>query len=179
MRIAWVAGCWGGVYNAGVLCLANRRRGRWADWDGVFGLAITAINYLVFSTLRQHNAFAPKPRVLELGESNWYGDVGVDELHADIAKTVGDPSRRVELQEQLKEIVAAGRPNMLYEIARLFFQVFTDCASYDAIDPGTSGSKYRFDLNQPVPLAERFDVVANIGTGEHVFNVWQFYKTGA
>jgi hypothetical protein len=45
------------------------------------------------------------------------------------------------------------------------------------VDPGTPGSKYRLDLNQPLPIDEQFDLVINIGTAEHIFNVHQFFKT--
>jgi hypothetical protein len=49
--------------------------------------------------------------------------------------------------------------------------------SYASIDPGTPGSQYRFDLNLPVSIAQKFDLVLNIGTAEHIFNVYQFFKT--
>lgn len=166
-------------------------------------MAITALDYLVFSSLRQHNVFPARPRIFELGESNWYGDVPVEQFYADIGRAVVDPARRAELQIRLLDAIGVPReassapPAMApadlnvrlaalpeaaasrahYAIARIFFATFADCASYDANDPGTPGSKYRFDLNLPVPLQERFDVVVNIGTGEHVFNVHQFYKT--
>ena len=35
-------------------------------------MAITGLEYLVFSSLRQGGLVPPNPRVLELGESNWY-----------------------------------------------------------------------------------------------------------
>lgn len=40
--------------------------------------------------------------------------------------------------------------------------------SLDLLDPR---SRYHFDLNQPVDIAERFDVVTNFGTSEHIFNI--------
>ncbi len=140
-------------------------------------MAITGLEFLVFSSLRKHNLLPKKPSVLELGESNWYGDVPIAELEKTIGELVAEPQQRASLLDRLNKAALAASPQSLYEIARVFFAGMTDFSSYNAIDPGTSGSKYQFDLNQPVPLEEKFDLVINIGTAEHVFNVHQFFKT--
>jgi hypothetical protein len=139
-------------------------------------VAITALEYLVFSTLRNHGQLPASPRVLELGESNWYGDVAIEQLEQDLNQYVDEPARAA-MDARLREAWASNAKSRLYDVARIFFDVFLRPASYTAIDPGTPGSQYKFDLNQPVPLSEKFDVTINIGTGEHVFNVFQFYKT--
>jgi hypothetical protein len=140
-------------------------------------VAITALEYLVFSTLRQQNQLPARPRVVELGESNWYGDVQIEQLEQDLGRYLTDQTARETMLARLRTTWASGAKNRLYDIARIFFDVFLQPESYTAIDPGTPGSQYKFDLNQPVPLNEKFDVTINIGTGEHVFNVHQFYKT--
>jgi hypothetical protein len=140
-------------------------------------VAITGLEYIVFSSLRAHGLLSSKPRVIELGESNWYGDVPTEQLERDLRTFVTDAAERDELVAKLRDAVTAKRADQLYEIARIFWRVFVDPGSYDAIDPGTPGSRYQFDLNQPVPLAEQFDFTINIGTAEHVFNVHQFFKT--
>jgi len=140
-------------------------------------MAITALEYLVFSSLRARNMLPPRPRVLELGQSNWYGDVSLEQLEVDIRRFVTDEARREALLAKLQNCISAGVRDRVYEIASIFWTVFADPLSYSAIDPGMPHSKYRFDLNQPVPLDEKFDVTVNIGTAEHVFNVYQFFKT--
>jgi SAM-dependent methyltransferase len=140
-------------------------------------VAITGLEFLVFSSLRQHDLLPKKPAVLELGESNWYGDVPIAELEKTIGEFVTDADQRASLLDRLNKAALAAPPQSLYEIARVFFAALTDYASYSSIDPGTPGSKYQFDLNHPVPLEEQFDLVINIGTAEHVFNVHQFFKT--
>jgi hypothetical protein len=140
-------------------------------------MAITGLEYIVFTSLRTHATLPAKPRVLELGESNWYGDVPTEQLIRDARQFVADAAEQERLIGQLRDAVEAKRPTQLYEIANVFWRVFVDPASYDAIDPGTPGSRYRFDLNLPVPMTEQFDLTINIGTAEHVFNVYQFYKT--
>lgn len=148
-----------------------------AGFDSGAFVAITGLEYVVLSSLRAHHLLPPQPRVLELGESNWYGDVPVGQLVHGLDEWVADPTAREALRKQLQESGEAHRPDVLYEIARIFFQAVFNPASYAAIDPGTPGSAYRFDLNLPVPMEELFDVTMNIGTAEHIFNVYQFFKT--
>jgi hypothetical protein len=140
-------------------------------------MAITALEFMVLSSFREHGLLPPRPRVLELGESNWYGDVSVDQLEQEIRRLLTDPHQRDAQLLALKQITGANRPGILYELARLFFVAIVQADEYTSIDPGTPSSRYRFDLNQPVPIAERFDLLLNIGTAEHIFNVQQFFKT--
>lgn len=144
---------------------------------GNLTLAITALEYLVFAQLHKSGVFSSKPRVLEMGESNWYGDVSTGQLAGDIDKLVTDPAARSALQSALREALAKQTTPRLYDLARIFFRTFLDFSEYCAIDPGTPGSRLRFDLNQPVPISDEFDVTINIGTAEHIFNVHQFFKT--
>jgi SAM-dependent methyltransferase len=46
-------------------------------------------------------------------------------------------------------------------------------ASLDLLDPR---SRYRFDLNEPVDMVDRFDIVTNFGTSEHVFNIGMSFR---
>ncbi|MGD1277443.1 MAG: hypothetical protein ABR964_09485 [Tepidisphaeraceae bacterium] len=140
-------------------------------------LAISALEYGVIFTLRSNGVLPPKPRVLELGESNWYGDVSTNQLADDIRKYVPDSAQQAELTNALEEIVKANRPDMSYEVARIFFRAGLDYSTYAAIDPTTPSATYRYNLNIPVPLQEQFDITLNLGTAEHIFNVQQFFKT--
>jgi hypothetical protein len=140
-------------------------------------MAITALEHMVLTSFREHQILPPHPRVLELGESNWYGDVTSQQLQSDIDHLVEDPADRQRLLLRLREITAANRPEFLYEMARLFWEISLQQSEYSAVDPGTPGSKYRFDLNLPLPIDDQFDLVINIGTAEHIFNVYQFFKT--
>jgi hypothetical protein len=132
---------------------------------------------MVLTSFREHQILPPRPRVLELGESNWYGDVTPKQLEQDIYRLIENPDERDRQALRLREIAAANRPDVLYEMARLFFEIALQHSEYSAVDPGTPGSRYRFDLNLPLPIPERFDLVINIGTAEHIFNVHQFFKT--
>src|SRR5947209_2563292 len=102
-------------------------------------VAITGLEYIVFSSLRGHGLLPAKPRVLELGESNWYGDVPTEQLARDLRGFVTDVAEGDDLVAKLRDAVTAKRPDQLYEIARIFWRAFVDPASFDAIDPGTAG----------------------------------------
>ncbi len=112
-----------------------------------------------------------------MGQSNWYGDVSLGQFNDEIRRLVTDPRERDEHLQTLADVVSASRPGQLYEIAALFFKAIVQAGEYSAIDPGSPGSRYQFDLNQPVPLAQTFELLLNFGTAEHVFNVFQFFKT--
>ena len=140
-------------------------------------MAITGLEYAAFTMLKSHGLVPERPRVIELGESNWYADVPTDQLLQDIARLTADESVRAQRIASVRDAMASTRTNRLYEVARIVFDVFLNNPSYAAIDPGTPGSEFKFDLNQPVPLAPQSDLTVNIGTSEHVFNVYQFYKT--
>jgi SAM-dependent methyltransferase len=140
-------------------------------------MAITGLEFLIFTSLRKHNVLPAKPSVLELGESNWYGDIPIAKLEETIKEFVTQPDQQETLLNRLRQALIAGNSESLYEIARVFFAAVLDFSSYAANDPGTPGSTYRFDLNLPVQLDKQFDLIINIGTAEHVFNVYQFFKT--
>jgi hypothetical protein len=140
-------------------------------------MAITALEFTVLASLRAHQILLAPPRVLELGQSNWYGDVSLDDFVQEIRRAVVEPAERDRQLSRLAESVAARRPDQLYEIARIFFDTIVRAREYSAIDPGSPGSRFQFDLNLPVPIEEKFDLVLNFGTAEHIFNVYQFFKT--
>jgi hypothetical protein len=140
-------------------------------------MAITALEFTVLASLRAHQIIQGRPRVLELGYSNWYGDVALDDFELEIRRLVTDAAERDRQLSKLAEAVAARRPDQLYEIARIFYDAIVQAGEYSAIDPGSAASRFQFDLNLPVPIEQKFDLTINIGTAEHIFNVFQFFKT--
>jgi hypothetical protein len=140
-------------------------------------MAITHIELAIFTALRRGNALPPRPAVLELGESNWYGDVAVEWVRQSITQFVTDAELRTRLLADFVAAVTTQSADVRYKIAKIVFRALLDYSTLSAIDPGTAGSEYRFDLNYPVPLDRQFDLTLNIGTSEHIFNIGQFYKT--
>lgn len=140
-------------------------------------MAIAALQYVVLRSLREQNVLPQGATALELGESNMYGDVSVQEMENDIARLVTDDGKRASLIAELHEAMKLEQMAKLYCMAKVFYRGVLGCSSIEAVDPGTPGSEYKFDLNDPVAIDKQFDLVLNLGTGEHIFNVFQFYKT--
>ena len=140
-------------------------------------MAITTLEYAILSKLKAADALPSHPALLELGRSNWYGDVPLEQLLADLAVLVPDPARaavlRARVQIAIQDPTAAG----LFELGSVFWDMFLDPARREAIDLHGLGDEHQFDLNQPVPLTDQYDIVVNFGTAEHVFNVYQVFKT--
>lgn len=61
------------------------------------------------------------------------------------------------------------------EIATLY-NVF-GYAEYRSIDRTDHRADWHLDLNYPVDIPERFDAIANFGTGEHIFNIFEAFRS--
>lgn len=141
-------------------------------------MAITQIEYALVRRLKDEGLIPANPSILELGQSNWYGDVPLEDLVADIHRYVADPARAAALIEQVKMVVSEQADHWLFKIADVFWEVFLGPHDYHAIDlHGVDERAHKFDLNEPVPLDGQYDIVCNFGTAEHVFNVYQVFKT--
>lgn len=145
-------------------------------------MPITKVTYKLISDLKNSGLLPSRPSVLELGESNWYGDVPVEQLEGDVARLISDEAIRAELLDNCyacKARLAGEQPELgaLWELSRIFFKALLDFGKYTAIDLGGSEAALKQDLNQPVELDCQYDLVLDLGTAEHVFNVYQFFKT--
>jgi len=150
-------------------------------------VAFTFVELTLFANLRRENLLPPKPAVLEIGENNYYCDVPLEQLVACIHQYATDPEVRRQL---LADFQALGLPadvqtmpqtevsRILYRLAKIAFRAMLDYSSLSAVDliEGPE-AEYRLDLNQPLPIDRQFDIVLNLGTAEHIFNIGQCYKS--
>ena len=140
-------------------------------------MALTAVDYHVLESLRKAGLLPARPSVLELGESEWYGDIPPQDLAGLIDRVATEPERRQALHARLRDILAGKSPHRSWDLAKLFYTAILDYREIVAIDfHGTPAAK-RIDLNEPLDLGQRFELVIDGGTAEHVFNVFQFFKT--
>ena len=140
-------------------------------------MAITVIEYTLLTELRKSGLLPSRPRILELGEANWYGDVPLDQLISDTHQFVADAARRSQLLEKLDHLIKTKPPHAPFDIAKIFYAAFFDYQSITAIDFHGTESALKIDLNQPVQLEAKYDLVVNDGTGEHICNIGQFLRT--
>lgn len=141
-------------------------------------MAITHIEYSLVRQLAQQNIFPSNPSVLELGQSNWYGDVPFKDFLKDIHQFASDKDQAAELVTKAVSLAEMQGEHWLFGLADVFWQAFLGSHTYTAIDfDGIDDRAHKFDLNEPLPLNEVYDVVCNFGTAEHVFNIYQVFKS--
>ena len=112
-------------------------------------MALTRADVETWADLARNKLVPARPRVLEIGQANWYGDVpppaGCD-----------DPCP--------------------FKVARKWYKQVLDYASITALD-FHGPDAVRADLNGAVSLEGVFDVVINTGTSEHVFDQRRLFET--
>lgn len=112
-------------------------------------MAITAQDVRMWENLKARGLLPVKPRVLEIGEANWFGDV--------------PPPDGCEVDP--------------WKAAKAFYREMLDCKELVAIDM-QGPTAIRHDLNDPLAaLSTGFGIVINTGTAEHVFDQRQIFAT--
>ena len=140
-------------------------------------MALTAVDYQIFMALRKDGVLPPRPGVLEPGEAQWYGDVPAETLADTIDELTRDAELRAQLHAQLAAALRRESATWSWDLAKVFYRALLDYRRIVAIDLHGTPAALRIDLNHPVTFKEQFDMLVNSGTGEHVFNVFQFFKT--
>ena len=140
-------------------------------------MSISHFQYTFLSWLSQRNVLPPDPDVIELGEQHWHGDVPLQVLFNDIRALKREDVDKQLLTAELTAVEERKDKARIFDIAKIFYKVFLNYRSICAIDLHGTDAAYPFDLNEPVSLKEKFDITINFGTGEHVFNTYQFFKT--
>lgn len=139
-------------------------------------MAIAAVDLFIFRKLKDAGVFPARPSVLELGEAEWYGDTTTEALSEEIDAQVSDPALREELHQKLVDAICGESKYKSWDIAKIFYKAFLDYSRITAIDLHGTPDARPIDLNHPADLGEQFDFVINSGTGEHVFNVCEFFR---
>jgi len=112
-------------------------------------MALSRADVEMWRDLGERGLIPPRPRVLEIGQANWFGDI--------------------EAPEDC-------RHESPFVTARRWYQKVLGFSKVESIDMHGEHS-LRYDLNEPVPLTEVFDIVINTGTAEHVFDQRQVFET--
>jgi len=145
-------------------------------------MPITNVTYRLIKEMKDAHVFPARAHIVEFGESNWYGDVPYQLLEQDIERYVTTQDLKEELKHKVKrciEQLEAPDPEYaaLWDLSHIFYKTFLDYESYTAVDLGGSPSALKLDLNMPIKLGRQYDIAINFGTAEHVFNVYQVFKT--
>ena len=140
-------------------------------------MAIAAVHYNFFNHLKQRNELPEAKSILEIGEQNWYGDLDPEILMQDIEKYIPTHKREKLLQTARLILSQTPRTLMLFNAAKLFYRIYFNTEKIRSIDLHGTNLALKLDLNFPHDLGEQFDCIFNLGTAEHVFNVYQCFKS--
>lgn len=145
-------------------------------------MPIHALTYKIICDISSTGILPENPHILELGESNWFGDLPLKKLGQDIRSRVSNQALKTELLERLVECsnqLTQDPPlyEALWELPKIFYKAVLNYASYTAIDLSGSQNSLKLDLNKPIELDRQYDIVIDFGTAEHVFNTFQVFKT--
>jgi hypothetical protein len=132
---------------------------------------------MIVRDLFLHGQVPQHGALLELGEANWYGDVAPQAMVHDIQTLLTDPARQESLIRWLSDIAARDDDRVSFDIVKVFYEIYFAPSEVQAVDLGGTAAAHRFDLNRPMTLNRRFDVVINHGTAEHIFNIGQVFET--
>lgn len=144
-------------------------------------LALPHIKFLL--DLRKAGIFKSPARLIEFGEQNWFGDVPATEIF-NVANLL---SCSEEFKNILKEKltlcindvqsgISEKQTMALFSLAKLYYYTVFNLSKHDAVDLHGTSIAQKYDLNNPLPIKEKYDIAINFGTGEHVFNQYQFFK---
>ena len=139
-----------------------------------------ALNQPVYLLLRKAwdaNLLPQKGAILEFGETNWYGDMPISALLADLVQVIKDEARLNEIRERITVLNRDQPAGHRFAIAKLIYQALFQPEILHAIDFHGTETAMRVDLNEPIALERQYDVTLNNGTAEHILNIGQFLKT--
>ena len=137
-------------------------------------MAITVVEYALVRRLRELGLIKTGGSLIEFGEANWYGDVTQEMLAADV-ETFAAPGEKAGLGAELRQLFV-DRPKLLdFNLAKIFYKTFLQYSSHTAIDLHGTKSALKLNLNEPLADVAPCDTMFDFGTGEHVFDVRQFF----
>src|SRR5262245_42348603 len=137
-------------------------------------MAITSADCAIWRELRLRNLIPDRPKVLEIGKANWYGDVAPVELERDMAKFCENP----------RDLRKPDRVDA-WTVADLYYRVMLRRPTRLSVDLDRDAADVRHDFNRPGLPCEvekvrpgflPADIVINTGTTEHIFDqrmVWE------
>lgn len=139
-------------------------------------MSIASVHYNYFKYLKLNNALPEARSILEIGEQNWYGDLDPHVLLNDISE-FSEIGGKADLLQEVSKVIQVPSETQAFDIAKQFYKVYFNSDRITSIDLHGTDKSIALDLNDPHDLGEQFDSIFNLGTAEHVFNVYQAFKS--
>lgn len=137
-------------------------------------MAITRVAYYILKHAFDQGVLPQGGSILELGEANWYRDMSIEKIEAEVNELVSDEA---ECQQLIARLRNSSNPIHDFDVAKVIYRILFNPKRMVAIDLDGTDAALKHNLNEPLDIDGRFDVTINNGTAEHVFNVGQVYKT--
>ena len=131
-------------------------------------MAINSLQVAWISRLADKKVIRPGDSILEFGPQDLCCGPAVVELY-------GSRHRDTAFVKQcIGELFDGDRPRPV--VPSTFYRMF-GTQHYRSLDLSDPRSDWLRDCNEPFVLPERFDVVTNFGTAEHVFNIGTMFRS--
>ena len=142
-----------------------------------------AINILLNSilvSLREHNVIGKESTdsIFEIGEQNWYGDIKLNYFEYLIDQFVVTEEREGFLRNyEIIKNESKENIEVSFNITKFYYKIIFNYKIYRAIDMHGTKLSIKQDLNEPYLEDNKYKLVTNFGTTEHIFNQYQVFKT--
>ena len=139
-------------------------------------MAISKFEYAFLFGLKDSGLLAGRGALLELGEQHWHGDIPVEHFVRDLRTRGTDDEALQRLAQSAKVAKHTESGTTAHDLVKLLYEAVFGTTDVTSIDLHGTDKAIALDLNESVTLERQFDVVLNIGTGEHVFDVRIFFE---
>ena len=143
-------------------------------------MAINIILNSLLINLKEHSVIGKgsTDSIFEIGEQNWYGDIKLDYLKYLIDKFLITQEREEFLRTyELIKNDSAKNKEVSFKITKLYYKILFNYKIYKAIDMHGTEFSIKQDLNEPYFENNKYNLITNFGTTEHIFNQYQVFKT--
>ena len=143
-------------------------------------MAINIILNSLLISLKEHSVIGKgsTDSIFEIGEQNWYGDIKLDYFKYLIDKFVITQKREEYLRNyELIKNDPKENKEASFKITKFYYKIIFNYKIYKAIDMHGTKFSIKQDLNEPYLEDNKYNLVTNFGTTEHIFNQYQVFKT--
>lgn len=140
-------------------------------------MALTVIDYAIWTGLRDADLIPAGLDVLEIGQANWYGDID-PAIVLGVIDQYAEPVVQPALNAALTHDLASKAEWWAFDVARAFYRAVLRFQNITCIDLHGPPGAIQHDLNEPMSDHwPTFGLVVNSGTAEHVFDQRQLWQT--
>jgi hypothetical protein len=140
-------------------------------------MAIFATQYRIVRQLYEQGLLPQNGALLAIGDAQWPPGADALEMAGDIRRLATEPKRRDALARRIEELLARRDASLGFDLAQVYYELFFAPSTMQVVNFERTGRGPRRDLNRPLSLDRRFEVVFDQQAAARVFNIGQVFKT--